>query len=715
MTSPDPQSVKSSTGSTSNPYPPSSSDTVSSQSQNQSQTKTKTKSKTSKSKKGGASTASAKESPATKKAGSKVKEQSFQAEVKQILDLVIHSLYSQKEIFLRELISNAADAIEKRRVAALKDASLAFEKSPEIWLSVDSKAKTLTISDPGIGMSRAEVEKNIGTIAHSGTKEFSENLGKLKENPELIGQFGVGFYASFMVAEKVSLHTQKAGSDVGTFWESTGDGTYKVSEKVKKDGVGTSITLRLKVFSDEEEVQDFTDHYVLTQVVKRYSDFIEFPVKMMVEKTEPVLDSDGKPIDGKSTKKTVEETLNSMKALWRKPASKITKEEYEEFYKSTCKDWSAPLEVIHYKAEGVQEFRALLFVPSQVPFDYNQREMKWGPSLYIKKVFIAENVSDLLPTYLRFVKGVVDSDDIPLNVSREMLQKDHRLQALSKALLHKVLKHFASMLKKDRAHYEKFWELWGASLKEGIAVDFAQKDNLDKILLFRTSLDDRLTTLDEYVERMKADQKDMYYLTGESLSQLRESPHMEKFKEKSYEVLLMVDPVDEWVVQNLRKYADKDVKSITQDDLDLDKDSLANETNELKKKKLEEEKKKQNEAFASLCKTMQSVLDADIKEVKLSSRLVGSAVCLVSSQFDPSSRMQKLMGSMGQNMPKTKRILEINPDHPVLQKMKLLDEDAQKRWSHILYNQALLNEGSSIEDPKGFVENINELMVKASG
>ena len=631
----------------------------------------------------------------------------FQAQVQQILDLVVHSLYSQKEVFLRELISNAVDAIEKRRLLALENPDLALEGEPEIWLSSDPEAKTLTINDQGVGMSREEVEQNIGTIAHSGTKDFAQRLSALKENPELIGQFGVGFYASFMVAEEVELHTRKVGEETGTLWSSQGGGSYSITEK-PKDGPGTSITLRLKVFSEDEKVEDFSDSWVLKQVVKKYSDFVEIPIKMMVEKTEPVLDSEGKPIEGKSESKTVEETLNARKALWRRPAAKIKKEEYIEFYKSVCKDWSDPLEIIHYKAEGAQEFRALLFVPSQVPFDYHQREAQWGPSLYIKKVFIAENISDLLPGYLRFVKGVVDSDDIPLNVSREMLQKDHRLQALSKALLFKVLKHFEGMLSKNRSEYEKLWNLWGTTLKEGLAVDFANKEKLEKISLFKTSLDDRLTTLDEYISRMPSQQKAIYYITGDSVEHLKVSPHMETFKDKKYEVLLLVDPVDEWVVQNVRTYGDKDLTNIAGAELDL------GEEDEEQKKKKEQELSEKNKNFESLCTLIQKTLDENIKEVKLSSRLVDSPVCLVSSQNDPSSRMERLMGSLGQNLPKTKRILEINPDHGVIQRMKLMGEETQKQWADILYHQALLNEGSPIENPVQFTKKISELMAQAS-
>lgn len=629
----------------------------------------------------------------------------FQAEVEQILDLMVHSLYSQKEIFLRELISNASDAIEKRRLEGLKDEKLRSEDEAHIRLSFDKDAGTLTISDNGIGMTAEEVNKNIGTIAHSGTKAFFENAKKVKENPELIGQFGVGFYSAFMVADKVTLHTQKAGSTSGTIWESTGNGQYSTEDATRQEGAGTTITLHMKK-DDSEEATNYLDEWTLRGIVKKYSDFIEFPIKMLCTRNEPELDKDGKAIEGKTITKEVDETLNSQKALWRKSTSEVTDEEYNEFYKQTCRDWTDPMDRIHYKAEGMQEFTSLLYIPSQLPFDYNQREAKWGPSLYVKKVFISDNVEDLLPIYLRFVKGIVDSDDLPLNVSREILQKDHRIKAIGKSLLFKVLKHFETMLKKDRETYEKFWKLWGSTLKEGIASDFANKDKIQKIALFQTSLDDRLTTLDEYVARMKEDQKAIYFLTGETLDQIKSSPYLERLKKKDYEVLFMTDPVDEWVMQHITTYADKPVENITKAELELD--------SEEEKKEREESLKEKETQLNPLTKTILSALDEKIKEVKISSRLVDSPVCLVSSQFDPSARMERIMESMGQAAPKSKRILEINPDHPVIERMAAQSADVQTKWASILYNQALLNEGSPIADPASFTRQISDLMVDAA-
>jgi molecular chaperone HtpG len=629
----------------------------------------------------------------------------FQAEVEQILDLMVHSLYSQKEIFLRELISNASDALEKRRLEGLKETSMSSDEEAHIRLSFDKDKQTITIADNGIGMSAEEVTQNIGTIAHSGTKAFFENAKNLKENPELIGQFGVGFYSAFMVANSVTLHTQKAGTETGTVWESTGNGSYSTESVARPEGAGTTITLHLKE-DKEEGATDYTDEWTLRGIVKKYSDFIEFPVKMICNRTEPELDKDGKPVEGKTIEKEVDETLNSMKALWRKSSSEVTDDEYNDFYKQTCKDWTDPMDKIHYRAEGMQEFTSLLYIPSQVPFDFNQREAKWGPSLYIKKVFISDNVEDLLPIYLRFIKGIVDSDDLPLNVSREILQKDHRIRGIGKALLFKVLKHFEATLKKDRETYEKFWNLWGSTIKEGIASDFTNKDKLQKISLFRTSLDDRLTTLDEYVARMQEEQKAIYFLTGESLEQIKTSPYLERLKKKGYEVLFLTDPVDEWVMQHITTFADKPVENITKAELDLD--------TEEEKKQNEESLKAQESKLKPLTDTILSKLEETIKEVKLSSRLVDSPVCLVSGAQDPSARMERMMDAMGQAAPKSKRILEINPDHPVIEKMASQTSDTQMRWAEILYNQALLNEGSPITNPGMFTKQISELMVEAA-
>jgi molecular chaperone HtpG len=625
----------------------------------------------------------------------------FQAEVKQILDLMIHSLYSQREIFLRELISNAADALEKRRVESLESPGLANDGGA-IRISSDKASRTISISDNGIGMSKAEVIKNIGTIAHSGTKSFLENAQKMKENPELIGQFGVGFYSAFIVADKVTLHTRKAGTNEGTVWQSTGDGTYSIDTLDRPEGAGTTITLHLKEFKDDETAEDFTDEWVIRRVIRKYSDFVEWPILMKVERKEPELDESGKEIEGKFTTTEKDETLNSRKALWRKPPTEVTPEEYSEFYKQVGRDWTDPLETIHYKAEGTNEFSSLLFIPGNVPFDYNQRDARMGPSLYVKKIFISDNCQDLTPLWLRFVRGVIDSEDLPLNVSREILQKDRRLAAINKAVTGKVIRHFENLMKKDREKWVKVWNLFGSTIKEGIATDSTHRESIEKIALFRSNTVEELTTLDEYVSRMKPEQKAIFYITGDNFEALKSSPYMERLNKKSYEVLLLTDAVDEWVTQHLNRYADKPVESITKEKLELDSEDEKKENEQLLKSKEAELKE--------ITTSMQESLSEFVKEVRLSDRLVDSPVCLVSGSWDASARMERILESMGQKAPKSKRILEINPSHPIFQKMKSISAEQKKEWADILYNQALLTEGSPLKDPMKFAKQVANLM-----
>ena len=627
----------------------------------------------------------------------------FQAEVKQILDLMVNALYSQREIFLRELISNASDALEKRRFEETANPDLASKEEKHIRLAADKENNTLTISDNGIGMSYDEVVQNIGTIAHSGTKEFLKKSKEIKEHPELIGQFGVGFYSAFMAAEKVRLHTQKAGTSEGIIWESTGDGNYSIEKAERPEGAGTSITLSLRKFDEEDEPQNFTDEWTLKNIVKKYSDFVEFPIKMLTKKTTPELDKEGKPVEGKTVETVEDETLNSQKALWLRSSGDIKDEEYNEFYKHVSKDWMDPLDRIHYKAEGTQEFTSLMYIPSTVPMDYNQREAKIGLGLYVKRVFITDHCEELIPTYMRFLKGLVDSSDLPLNVSREIIQKDRTIRAIHKAVTSKVLRHLETTLRKDREKYVKFWDLFGATLKEGIASDFANKEKIEAISLFRSTHSDEYTTLSEYVDRMKDDQKSIYYITGDNLEQLAGSPYLEKLKAKGFEVLLCSDPVDEWAMSSIEKVKEKPVESITKENLELD--------SETEKEEKEKELKSATEKLKPLTETIQKVLAEDIKEVKVSDRLVDSPVCLVSGEHDYSARMERMMESMGQKMPKAKRILEINPSHPVFEKMQTQPEETQSNWAKILYSQALLNEGSPIADPMAFSKQIADLMI----
>lgn len=635
----------------------------------------------------------------------------FQAEIQQLLNLMVHSIYSHREIFLRELISNASDAIDKRRFLSLQDSHLKSEQDPKIQLEIDKDQRTLKIIDNGIGMSHDEVVENIGTIAHSGTKKFLEMSKEMQKRPELIGQFGVGFYSSFMVADKVTLHTQKAGSNEGTLWISTGDGSYEIESIPRPGGAGTTITLFLKKFAEEEDVPDFTDEWTVKGLVKKYSDFIAHPITMK------------------------DETLNSQKALWLKNPNEVTTDEYTEFYKHLSHDWEAPQKHLHYKAEGTMEFQSLLFIPANKPWNYQYREYEFGLSLYIKRVFIMADCKELLPNYLRFVKGLVDSSDLSLNISREMLQQDRQVGQIKKALTNKIFAFLKDFLTKDREGYEKFWGNFGASLKEGAPQDFANKEKLQDLFLFQstfttsaenvvrassantditseakdnvTSNAVRFTTLDEYISRMPASQKDIYFLAADNIQQAKSSPYLEKCKSKGFEVLLCVDPVDEFTMDALREYKSKKIQNITREDLDI-------ETEEEKKQR-EDERKNLQERFSSLIEKVKIALSEQIKDVKISDRLTETAVCLVSDSQGPTAKMEKLMAQFqgtGGDSVATKRILEINPKHPVLEKMLGLDDEQVKIWSEILLGQALMNEGSQIPDPVRYSKLVNSLMVQ---
>lgn len=637
--------------------------------------------------------------------------QKFQAETKELLDLMIHSLYSHREIFLRELISNASDAIEKIKFESLTNPALAAIKGDfEIRLDANSELKTLSISDNGIGMTKEEVIQFIGTIAHSGTKAFLKMKQELKDQPGLIGQFGVGFYSAFMVADRVTLHTRKAGADAGVLWESDGSGTYSLDDLAKPEH-GTTITLHLKDLSkeaksgaasteagqDDAQVQDFTNPWTLKEIVRKYSDFVTTPVKMKTTREETK--------DGKSETVVEDETLNSQKALWLRPASEITPQEYNEFYRHISHDWTDPLKTIHYKAEGAFEFVSVLYIPSMKPFDYDYRDRKIGLGLYVKRVFIKSDCHELLPTYLRFVQGMVDSNDLTLNVSREILQQDRQIVRIKKALTSKVLSSLKELLENDRASYEKFWGNFGATLKEGIAFEPAQLDKLQELTLFYSTASEKLTTLREYVDRMKIEQKAIYYITGDHLQQIQNSPYLEKLKANGYEVLLMTDKVDAWVASSMKTYAEKPFQSVMGEDLDLSSEE-------------EKAKEKENNAAAEarlkpLLDQMKETLIAQVKEIRLSDRLTDSPVCLVSSNNEATAHMERLMASMGQAAPKAKRILEINPDHPLYEKMMSVSKAQQEAWTEILFQQALLNEGSAIENPLQYSQKIAQLMMSA--
>jgi molecular chaperone HtpG len=636
----------------------------------------------------------------------------FETEVQQLLDLVIHSLYSNRDIFLRELISNASDAIDKVRFESYSSESI-LEGNAEwkIKLIPDKDAGTLTIRDNGIGMTIQEVEENIGTIARSGTRSFMESIkGKnLQENPELIGQFGVGFYSSFMVADKVTLVTRKGGHDKssGCIWESTGDGSYTI-EECEKEGRGTDVILHLK-----EDMRDYLDEWRIRSIVKKYSDYVQYPICMDITREEPAKGVDGKEIEGGGTiEKTTEETLNSMKAIWARPKSEVTEEEHEEFYKHISHDHEKPLKTIHYSAEGVSEFKALLYIPARKPYDLFLREQKRGIHLYVKRVFITDNCEAVIPDYLRFMKGVVDSSDLPLNVSREILQEDVQIKRIQKSLVSKVLSTLAEMKEKDNDEYLKFYREFGPVLKEGVHFDFGNKEKLQELVLFESIKTEpgAFVSLKEYVERMPEGQKEIYYITGTSRQALEGSPHLEIFRSKGYEVLFLLDPVDEWVVQSLTEYDGKKLKAVDRGDVELG--------SEEEKKEREAKKEEQSKQYGSLLEFIRETLKESVKEVRLSNRLTDSACCLVADEYGMNANMERILKAMNQEVPESKRILELNPEHAIMQVMsKRFEKDKGDRkladYCEILFDQALLTEGSPIKDPLRFTRLVSELMVEA--
>lgn len=638
----------------------------------------------------------------------------FQAETKQLLDLMIHSLYSNKEIFLRELISNASDALDRLRFEALtRPELLEGDEKLEIRLEADRELRTLTIHDNGIGMSREEVITNIGTIAKSGTRELVERLkqGESKQSiAELIGQFGVGFYSSFMAAERVVLVTRRAGESTATRWESTGDGTYTV-EETEKMGRGTSITLYLKPEDKENGIDEFSDRWVISRIVRRYSDFVGYPIVLKAEKDPEIEDLAKEKETGEKPKMPMEEkVLNSMKPIWTRPQSEVTAEEYKDFYRHISHDWTEPLKVIPYRAEGRIEYQALLFIPTQAPYDLYYVASKPGLHLYVKRVQIMESCQDLLPHYLRFVKGVVDSPDLALNVSREMLQQDRHITLIRKGLTKKLLDSFTEMREKESETYLKFWAEFGRAIKEGVSSDYENKERLLELLVFQSSNDpEKLTTLKEYVERMKEGQNEIYYLTGESRSQVENSPHLEAFKEKGYEVLYLVDTVDELLTQSLHEYGGKRLKSVGKGTVSLG--------NEDEKKQAEEELKAKEEELKPLLDALQKKLDENVKQVRLTNRLTASPVCLVGAEHDYSPQLEKLLQKGKGGGPKQRRIMELNPKHDILVKMReRFDQDQNdpvlEDYAQLLFGYGLIAEGGELPDPVRFNRAIADLMTR---
>lgn len=617
----------------------------------------------------------------------------FQAEARQLLQLMVHSIYSNKDIFLRELISNASDALDKLRLESLVDKDLPVDTSDlHIDIEVDRGQRTLTVRDNGIGMSRDEVVRLIGTIAKSGTAELLQKMKETKDaaaSQDLIGQFGVGFYASFMVADKVTLVTRRAGESTATRWESTGEGTYAISQ-VADAPQGTAVTVHLKPEDAEDHLFDYTAEGKVREIVKRYSDFIAWPIRMAVERTDN---------EGRTTSEV--ETLNSMKALWARSRDEVKDDEYKEFYRHVSHDWSDPLEIIHMKAEGTFEYEALLFIPSHAPFDLFMREARRGVQLYVKRVFIMDECEALMPEYLRFVKGVVDAQDLSLNVSREILQQDRQIQLMRRRLVKKVLSTVKDMMTANPERYHTFWKEFGRAVKEGLLSDFENQGAILDIASFASTRDpQQLTTLRGYVERMKDGQQHIYYMTGESRSTIENSPHLEAFGAKGFEVLLLTDPVDEMWVDSVREFDGKRLQSIAKGQVDLD--------TEEEKKSAEPEREQQKKDFAALLSFLGTALSDNVKEVRLSSRLTTSPACIVGDAQDVTPTLEKMYRAMGQEVPHIKRILELNPTHPLVTGLREAYErqpdggDTMTETAELLYGMALLAEGGELADPARF-------------
>jgi molecular chaperone HtpG len=618
----------------------------------------------------------------------------FQAEARQLLHLMVHSIYSDKDIFLRELISNASDALDKVRIAALVDKELAVDISDlHIALDVDRESRTLTVRDNGIGMSRDEVVALIGTIAKSGTAELLRQMKESKDTAvakDLIGQFGVGFYSTFMVADRVTLVTRRAGDQEGTRWESGGEGTYTI-EPVEDAPQGTAVTVHLKPADTEDHLYDYTDERKIRDIVKRYSDFIAWPIRMRTA-------DDGEGAAEGESEGTPEgrvETLNSMKALWARPRSEVADEEYKEFYRHVSHDWTDPLEIIQMKAEGTFEYEALLFIPSRAPFDLFLREGRRGVQLYVKRVFIMDDCQELMPEYLRFVKGVVDAKDLSLNISREILQRDRQIQLMRRRLVKKVLATAKDLMTPDAERYRTFWREFGRVLKEGLLSDPENQPAILDLCSFASTEDpEELTTLAGYVERMKDGQEEIYFMTGESRSMIENSPHMEAFNAKGYEVLLLTDPVDEVWVEGIREYGGKRLQSIAKGEVDL---AGADET----------EPQEQKEEYAPLLAWLAERLGEQVKEVRLSHRLTTSPACLVSDAHDITPTLERMYRAMGQDGPRTLRILELNPAHPLVSGLRAAherqaDDPDLPDTAELLYGTALLAEGGDLSDPARF-------------
>ena len=614
----------------------------------------------------------------------------FQTEVQQLLDLMIHSLYSNQEIFLRELISNASDAADRLRFEGLQDDSL-FEDDAELKIRVEynKTQKTVTVIDNGIGMSRQEVVDNLGTIAKSGTKQFFASLtGDQSKDSQLIGQFGVGFYSSFIVAEKVEVVTRRAGlpREEGVRWVSDGRSEYTV-ETVDRPKRGTKVILYLR-----KEAGEFLDGYRLRNIINKYSDHISLPIIM--------------PKEGEDEKG--EDTVNTAKALWARNKKDIKEEEYNEFYKTVSHDFEDPLCHLHNKVEGKLEYTSLLFIPARAPFDLWDREQRHGVKLYVKRVFIMDDAKQLLPAYLRFVKGVVDSDDLPLNISREILQHNKVIDTIRSASTKKILDLLKKLAQKEPDKYRKFWQTFGRVMKEGVIEAPDKHEELAKLFRFKSTREDteeETVSLDDYIAAMKEGQKAIYYVTAENYATAKNSPHLEIFRKNDVEVLLLTDPVDEWLVTHLTEYQEKPLTSVSKGELDLG--DLADDKDD------QEAEKTDDEELDTLTKRIEKILDEKVKEVRITRRLTESPACLVADEHEMGRHLEQILKASGQQLPATKPILEINPDHPIVGKLQ--DEEDDNRfsdWANILFEQALLSEGGQLEDPAGFVHRLNSIFLE---
>ncbi|MBL8397412.1 MAG: molecular chaperone HtpG [Candidatus Accumulibacter sp.] len=625
----------------------------------------------------------------------------FQAEVKQLLSLMIHSLYSNKEIFLRELISNASDACDRLRFEALNNGSLYGDDSElKIRVSFDKEARTLTVADNGIGLSRDEAVQHLGTIAKSGTREFFSALtGDQAKDAHLIGQFGVGFYSSYIVADKVTVVSRRAGLEAsqGVRWESTGEGDFTV-EMVDRVQRGTEVTLHLRAGEDE-----FLSNWKLRQIIVKYSDHITLPIVMKQEKWDE---------EKKAQVLTDEdETVNQASALWTRPKSEISDEQYAEFYKHVAHDFEAPLAHVHARVEGKQEYTQLLYIPSRAPFDLFERTARHGVKLYVRRVFIMDDAEQLMPIYLRFVRGVVDSNDLPLNVSREILQQSRDIEAIRGGCVKKVLGMLEGLADSEEAaekeKFAKFWKEFGRVLKEGVGEDFANKERIAKLLRFASThadTADETVSLADYVSRMKDGQEKIYYVTAETFTAAKNSPHLEIFRKKGIEVLLLSDRVDEWVTGHLTEFDGKPLQSVAKGGLDLGK---------LEDVAEKEEAEKAADEYKVLLEKVKTTLGDRVKDVRISHRLTDSPSCLIADEYDLGGNLQRILKAAGQQAPASKPILEINPRHPAVQRLKY-EETRFDDWANLLFEQAMLAEGGSLDDPAGFVKRINDLMLALS-